>query len=250
MLHRFCRGLELVLRFARFDHRPVEGLKCFGQQGMFFGNPVKPSRGDAQGCQRRIRTFPNMPQLFQIARKLLALLHGGPGFCETCFFSRLRFQRCEFRKMGKQQVLVQLCLLQRILRLGQLVFGGAPCGPCLADPHCVSTSKAIEQRAVAARVHQSAIIVLSMQFDEVARHLAQQAHADRLIIDEGLALAIGLELSPDDQRFAFLYVDICVVEQFGKQVRQSREFKTGRGAGLVFTTANKTTVGTVAQHQA
>ena len=55
-------------------------------------------------------------------------------------------------------------------------------------PRDVGAGVAVEQRAVAARIDQPAIVVLAVQFDQRRRQLAQQRRADRLVVDEGLAM--------------------------------------------------------------
>ncbi len=91
--------------------------------------------------------------------------------------------------------------------------------------------------------------MLAVQFDEETRHFAQQADADRLVVDEGLALAVGPELPAHDQRFAVLDLDIRIVEPLGQPLRQRGEFETGRNAGLVGAAPHQSAVGAIAQHQ-
>ena len=244
-----CR-LELVFGLAGFDYRAVERRQRFGQQRVLGGNPVKPTRGDAQRCERRIRAFPQVPQFFQIARQLLALLHVGACFGEPRFLARLRFERSQFGEMREQQVLVGLGGLDREPCLGQRILGAAPAGPCRPQLRAVDTGKAIEQRAVAARVDQTAIVVLAVQFDEEARDFAQQADADRLVVDEGLALAVGPELAAHDQRLTILDLDVGIVEPFGERAGQRRKFEARGHAGLVLAAADEPAVGAIAQHEA
>ena len=82
------------------------------------------------------------------------------------------------------------------------------------------------------------------------RHFAQQADADRLIVDEDLALAVGFQLAAQDQRFAFLDFEIGIVEHRGKARGQRGEFEGRRHACLVLAPAHQRAVGAVAQHEA
>jgi hypothetical protein len=54
---------------------------------------------------------------------------------------------------------------------------------------------AIKQIAVAFRVKQAAFIVLAVQLQEQRSHLTQQCNANRLVVDEGTAAAIGLDVA-------------------------------------------------------
>ena len=243
---RLGGGLQLFLRLARFDHRAVERAQRFGQQRMFGRDPVEPPCCHAQRCERRVRAFPQMPQFLEIARQLLALLHVRAGCGEPRLFARLRFERGQFGEMREQQILVGLGGFHRAARFGQRLLGAAPFAPRLRDPRGVRPGEPVEQRPVPARIDQPAIVMLAMQFDEEARHVAQQADADRLVVDEGAAFAIGFELAPHDQRFAVLQFDIRIVEQAGKTARQGVEVEGGRNAGLVLAAAHQPAVGAVA----
>jgi hypothetical protein len=64
-----------------------------------------------------------------------------------------------------------------------------------------------EQPPVPARIDQPAIVVLPVQFDQMPRQFAQQRHAHRLVVDPGLAPAIGAQPPLDDQRLARLDID-------------------------------------------
>ena len=75
--------------------------------------------------------------------------------------------------------------------------------------------------------------MLAVQFDEMSGQLAQQTHANGLIIDEGFGAAIRLELAANDQSLANFNRDIRIVQSLSQSIRQAREFKTGGSRGLV-----------------
>ena len=190
-----------------------------------------------------------MAQFLQIAGELLALLHGCAGFSEPRLLPCLRFQRGEFSQMRQQQILIRLRLIQRGPRLIQLVARIAPFGPALLHLRHIRPGKPIQQSPMAARIHQAAIIMLPMQLHKRSCHFAQQAHTDGLIIDIGLALAIGLQLAAQDQRLAIFHINISIIEQFGQTGGKRGKFKTGGNAGLILAPAHQPAVGPIAQHQ-
>ena len=100
------------------------------------------------------------------------------------------------------------CRRQLIFRLAPGTKGGG--GETGIDP-----PERIEQRAVAARVEQPAIVVLTVNFDEQRTDLAQQRDRDRLIVDAGAAAAIGAHCAADDQRLARVGRDFAFGEQSG-----------------------------------
>ena len=198
MHQRLPRSSQLVLCLARLNHCTVERRQRLCQQRMFGGDPVQLARRAAQHGERRIRSFPDMAQLFQIARQLLALLHIGAAFGEAGFLACHRFQRGQFGKMRDQQVLIGPRLIYLRPRSVQPLLRASPALPRSSHASNISTRIAIEQGPVATRIDETAIIVLAMQFHQRARHFAQQRHAHRLVIDEGLAAAIGLDPAADD----------------------------------------------------
>ena len=95
----------------------------------------------------------------------------------------------------------------------------------------------------------SAIVVLAVQFDEIPAHFPQQADTGRLIVDEGFALPIRLDLATHDQRLTFLEFNVGIVQQLHQTARQAVELETGRNAGLVLSAPNQPAIRTIAQHQ-
>ncbi len=87
---------------------------------------------------------------------------------------------------------------------------------------------AIQQHPVPARIDQPAIIMLSVQFHQHARHFAQQRHADRLVVHERLGPAIRLELAADQQRLARFRFDIGVVQYRGQTQQAAWRIRTLR----------------------
>ena len=250
MLEGFRRGFQLLFRLGRFDHRPVERCQRFGQQGMFAPDPVEPARGTAQLRKRGIAAVPYVPQFFQVARQFLALLHVRTRACETLFLTRLRLQRRQLGQVGQQQVLLRLRLVDLLARSTQRLARPLPFRPGGSHRIGLAAGIAIEQGAVAARVDEAAIVMLAMQFHQRAGNLAQQCHANGLVVDERLGTAIRLQLAADDQRLAFFDLDIRLVQRLGQTRRQPGELETGGYAGPVLARTNQAAVRAIAQHQA
>jgi len=102
---------------------------------------------------------------------------------------------------------------------------------------------------VAARVGQSAVVVLAVNLDQVPRQFAQQRGANRLVVDESLGTAVGAQPAPDDQRLAEVVLDPRIVERGANRFGQPVELE-GRGdAGLVRTAAHQPGLGAFAQRQ-
>ena len=80
---------ELVFSFTGLDQRSVKRRQGLCKQRMLTANPIKPTGGNTQTCKGRIRTLPDMAQFFQVAGKLLTLLHSRTRFREPRLFARL-----------------------------------------------------------------------------------------------------------------------------------------------------------------
>ena len=88
-----------------------------------------------------------------------------------------------------------------------------------------------------------------MQFDQVRRQFAQQSDADRLVVDESLRCAIGLEPAADQQRRARFHLNLRLGQDRGERRLQRGEFEAGGNAGLILSGADQRGIGAVAQHQ-
>ena len=58
---------------------------------------------------------------------------------------------------------------------------------------------------------QAAIVMLPVNFNEIAADFAQQRRRTGLIVQKGAAAAVGLDGAADEQRFAILQHDICLL---------------------------------------
>ena len=103
---------------------------------------------------------------------------------------------------------------------------------------------------MAARVHQSAIVVLPVKFDQCRRQRAQQPRAHRLVVDERLAPAVGLDLAADHQRLARIERDVCLVERLRDHFGQARELEARGHACALLAAAHQHRLRTIAQHEA
>ena len=70
-----------------------------------------------------------------------------------------------------------------------------------------------------ARIDQSAVVVLAVQFDQRRSQLAQQCGTDRLVVDEGLARPVRFERAAQDQRFAGLDLHVGFGEHLAHRRR-------------------------------
>ena len=247
---RLARGGELVLRLPRLDHRAIKRGECLGEQRMLGRDPVEPPGSGAQVGERRVRTVPQMAQFLEVAGQLLALLHRAAGFGEPILLAFLGRQRGQLGEVGKQQVLVGLRLLDRPARLVQLRQRRAPLRPCGGDACHVRAGVAVEQRAVAARVDQAAIVVLAVQLDQRAADFPQERDADRLVVDPRARAAVRLHRAPQDQRLAGFDEDVGFGKRSVHRFGQRREFEGCGDARLVLARAHQPGIRAIAQHQA
>ena len=252
---RFGGAGQAVLRLPRLDHRPVERPQRLGEQRMLAGDAVEPAGGAAQRGQRRIRSGPEVLQFGEIARQPLALLHRRARLGELRLLAGDGRERGQFLEVREQQVLVGRGLRDARARRLERLLGRAPLPPGALDadgvrPAVRNAGITIEQRAVAARIDQAAIVVLAVQLHQERRQLAQQRDADGLVVDECLAAAIDFQLTLEDQRLARLDRDVGVVEQRGDAGRQRGELEARHHARPVLAGAHQPAVGPRAEHQA
>ena len=250
---RFACADQLVLRLARLDHRAVERGQRFGQQGMLSGDPVQPPRRAAQGRQRRIRSGPQVLQFREIARQALPLLHRRARFGELFLLAHFGFQRGQFGQMRQQQIVIGRRLRNRRACAVERFARRTPCAPGRVHRRHISSGIAVHQQAVPARIDQSAIIVLPVQFHQLPGEVAQQRRADRLIVDEGLgadpAAAIGAQAALQDQRLTRFNLHLRLAQHRADRQRQLVKFKAGDHARLIGPGADQLGFGAVAQHQ-
>ena len=240
--------LQLFLGLGRFEDRPVERTQRLGQQLVLARDPVEPPGGGAQLAQRRVRTFPDMAQFLKIARQALALLHRSACLGQPRFLARLRFDLRQFGKVREQQVLFRAGGVDCLARFFKRVGGALPFAPVARDLGGIGPCKPVEQQAVPARVHEAAVVVLAVQFDEDRSEIAQQADTRRLVVDEGLRPAIGLDLAADDQRLPRFDLDSRIFERFGQRSRKFGEFEAGGHARLLGAAAHEAGLGAITQH--
>ena len=151
--------------------------------------------------------------------------------------------------MRQQQVLVGLGLGDPGAGLGQLRFGLAPLPPRGLDALDVAGPVAVEQRAVAARVDQPAVVVLAVQLDQRRGDRPQQRGADRLVVDEGLAPAVGAQRAAQDQRLARLDLDLGLGQRFAHRFGQRGELERRGNARPLLARADQRGFRPVAEHQ-
>jgi hypothetical protein len=194
-----------------------------------------------------------MAQFGQIARQTLALLHVGAGGGQFVLLALHRGQSGQFRHMGQQQIAILRRLEQTRARRAQRILAPAPTVPGRSHSPGIDPRRpphiAVEQGAMPTRIDQAAIVMLAVDFHKKGRNVAQQRHADRAIIDIGLRSAIGLQLTPQDQRLARLDLHPRIAQRIGHHRSQRLWLKAGRHAGHAFARTDQPQIGPRAQHQ-
>src|SRR3546814_18925992 len=71
---------------------------------------------------------------------------------------------------------------------------------CRRDGAGVGARISVEQGAMPGGREQAAVVVLAVDFDQMAADLAQQRRRTGLVIEEGAAAAVGLHGAADQQR--------------------------------------------------
>ena len=169
---RFDNGAAVVTKF--FDRAPDAAERGF-------------HRADA-----RVR----LAQIFQPLRALQqALTQGG----ESLFLIRLGIQGFKRVERGAQIIFFRAGAAGLV---GGGLQGGArrrPAMPCIREAGGIDIGVGVQQGAMRAGVEQALCIELAMDFDEQRTDLSQQAGADRLVVDEGAAAAVGAEGTAEDE---------------------------------------------------
>src|SRR5207253_936529 len=98
-------------------------------------------------------------------------------------------------------------------RARQVSIDPAHLGPRTLDRASVQAAKGVEQVAVTPGVEQTAIIVLTMNFDDQAANLPDQPGRNGGCTHEGAAPAVALQSAPDDQRLARVRLDALFPEE-------------------------------------
>ena len=81
---------------------------------------------------------------------------------------------------------------------------------------CIEPSEGIKQGAMAARIEQAALVMLTVDLDQRRPDLAQQRRRHRLVVDISAAAAVRLDGAADEERLAGLERDVIA----GKQGRE------------------------------
>ena len=191
MAQRLGGAGELVFRLARLDHRAVERGERFGQQRMLAGDPVEPPR---RRCASLPAPNPSPPTSAAVRRDRPTAAR--PSAC----------RRAPRRGPPPRPPRAPA----RPVRRGGRAAGRGPPRPAPAapapppapssaarhvapgrfDPGDVGAwRKPIEQRPVAARIDQAAIVVLAVKFDQMPGQLAQQRDATGWSLTKALLAA-------------------------------------------------------------
>ena len=164
--------------------------------------PLQPAQHAAQGGIDAAVGGQRTVDLVQFAGGPLALHHGRARVGQAGFLAGLGVQRGQFVQRVAQIGLVGLRAAVGGLDLVQRRPGGGQGG--MAAPGArgqrVVAAEGVEQSAVGGGVQQSTVVVLAMDFDQRLAQLPQQPDADRLIVGERPAAAVGGDDAAQDQR--------------------------------------------------
>lgn len=213
LFHRFQRP-RVQVNFAQI---PLKGRDRFRR---FDRRPFQRGSGFLDHC--RMRTLRHAVE--QTLRRHHAILDRAiPGHLRDCRLYRLgdlfavdqrlsplrkpllltRFRRQRFQLFNgmAQKILLApgcLCLFARLVQ-GSLCLapGGIRTGHCRAVT--AKAGKGVEQIAVGGGIEQAVLIMLAVNLDQCLAQTAQEADADRLVIDEGAAAAVTPDYPADNQ---------------------------------------------------
>jgi len=217
------RALELT---PRASERPLE--------------PVSASlRLAAQECQGRVERLDH----------LLAMHEEEPLLGEGCLLAGLGGQALELGKRVSQEFFVPPCRLA-LGREGGM--GRKRCAPgTVRCPHAIKegrvAAEGVKCRAMGCRIDEPVLIELTLDLDEAVAELAEEADADRLVVDEGAAAPVRRQHPAQEERL--LARELLACEH--RPCRMVARELEGRGdAGLAGTLAHEGRIGAGAECQA
>src|SRR5690606_26767080 len=210
------------------DERPLGGGKSLAEKAGRAGlGPLELPRGADE------RPLGGRDVARGPARRLEQLLAAGeerPLLGERCLLAFLRIERRE--------------LLHRVAQ--PILFGAGPCElglgrasrrrrvlpapPRLADRRELGgvPPEGVEQRTVARRVEEAALLELALDLDQRVADLLQERDADRLVVDEGAAPPVGPEDAAKHDR-AFVGDALLVEKAPCRMPRRRRELRRHHG---------------------
>ncbi len=182
-----------VLGLARLDQRAVERGEGFAEQRMVGG-----SRSIRRAACRSMRERP-----FRTAQQFIEPAERFAGLTPACIAARSSARRVSSPSSGASD----FDFGRRMREPFTVAFGGGELGARLSSsasirttssPRCldlaeVESSESIEQRAVALRVEQPAIIVLSVDLDREAADIPKESGRHARAAEEGAASAVAFQ---------------------------------------------------------
>ena len=186
LLHRMARHTESRESGVERVHDRAEKLRRLRLPA--FETP----QGGENGGERRAFAGNGVGRIAQLGADLFRLHHGRPALGKLRLFARFRRQSDELGVRVAQIIGIGARLGEPLLFAGALRRGEAQRREFRRDTSACAEQSAIriEKPAVDVGVHQGAIVMLTMNFDEVAGNGAQRLGAHRLIIDEGASTSV------------------------------------------------------------
>ncbi len=243
------RAGDAVFGVARLDHRAVERCQGLGQQGMVGRAALDPPRRLAQQRDGALRPAEQFVEAAQRFAGLHARLHRGPLFGQASLLAVFGREAFDLLARMLEIVAVALGVRRGGARLEQRGFEARDGGPGALDRTRLELAEGVEQRAMAARIEQAAIVVLAVDLDQQIAKLADQSRRNSSRPDEGAAAAVAFQCSADDQRFAGLGIDpLFAKDGMNRMARRKRDL--GGDRRLTLAGPDETGIGAGAKRQA
>ncbi len=138
-----------------------------------------------------------------------------------------------------------------LLGLAARFLRGAPVAPCRAQRRQIAgvIAEGVESLAMGRGIEQAALGELSFDLHQQLAELAQQAHARRLVVDEGAAAAVRGEHAAQHQRFLAGAVQALLGQELARWVI-GRQHELRRHHRLLGALPHQPALGAHAQRQA
>ncbi len=221
LLQPFRRQVGIAqqpLQRRRRFHQLAAGAIQRGDHGRnqiagLVGDAVEPPLRAAQAMVGAVTAGEIVQRRGQRLQQLLAVHQQPALLAQLRFLAGLRLDRRQFADGVAQEFLVTPRLQDLRLQLGARGAGLPPAAPELRQLRRLAFEDAegIQERPMIARVQQALLLELAFDLHQEFAAAAQQRDADRLIVDEGAAAAVGGDLPAQDQRRGF--VDALFAQQ-------------------------------------
>lgn len=167
IFHRAHGFVQFRLGVVGVDNRAIKAGERFGKQRMVAREPVEPPRRAAQQRRTARAALERFEDRREVAGDLLALLHRRTRLGEFDFLARLWGEPVQFGDAMFEPFAVARRLAHRRLRRREPRLGGAPRRMRLSHRRGVDARIGVEQRAMPGGREQAAIVVLTVNLDQM-----------------------------------------------------------------------------------